>query len=145
MSGTGELFVWLIYVFLFANGFIFLWLGFVSKRKFLKLIYAAISVSFFVLLVLYIYHLKSGHRQSELEYVGAYRLTDYPNCDTCIAILKENNSFDILKGHTIIETGNWHYESGGDYFIVYIGEEKEQLGSGRFKYEHYKNKFNQTK
>lgn len=40
--------------------------------------------------------------------------------------------FEILKQNEIVEKGNWHFEIRGDYLIVYMNNEKDQLGYGRF-------------
>lgn len=82
-----------------------------------------------------------AYQQSQLNHVGFYYLIQYPNCDSCILELKEDMTYEIRNKGRIIEKSNWHYESGGDYWITWLDNDKKQLGSGDYAYEHYKLKY----
>jgi hypothetical protein len=47
--------------------------------------------------------------------------------------LFKNNTYEVRKDTTVFEEGQWHFESGSDYWITYIGE-NGQLGSGKYIY-----------
>ena len=80
---------------------------------------------------------KLNNRCVALEYVGTYLLTNYPNCDSCRAILDEDSFRIINLNDSTIEKGNWHFESGQDYLIVYLNGKNDQLGYGRFQYSYF--------
>ncbi|CAN5546654.1 hypothetical protein BH11BAC3_BH11BAC3_22330 [soil metagenome] len=142
MWALGELFYGFIYVLLALGFLIFLSASvFVKRRKIMYFVWSVVFASLF-----YIYHTnnKNTYKISQLQYVGSYDLTNYPNCDSCILIFKEDNTYNVTKNSKIIESGDWHYDFGADYFIVYINQEKERLGHGRFKYQNANNPFDKT-
>uniref|UniRef100_UPI004049DCFB hypothetical protein n=1 Tax=Flavobacterium sp. TaxID=239 RepID=UPI004049DCFB len=69
-----------------------------------------------------------------MENTGKYKLINYNNRKDCILILEETKTFKVIQNDSVLETGNWHFEVGGDYFIVYLNDKKDQLESGRFQY-----------
>ena len=91
-------------------------------------------------LTLFAYNQYSNHREAELKYVGTYYLTDYPDCESCVLILNKNNSYSVANQENEFEHGNWKYRSGGDYWIVDIGEYR-QLGTGNYRYNYSENNF----
>jgi hypothetical protein len=141
MAALGGLIVYIFYAILILTGIVFLRLALIEKKPRKRRSYTIIGIVSICLLFLHIYYLKLNHRESELEYAGTYVLTRYPKCNSCILVLNGNNTYEVVNVNTIVENGNWHYESGGDYWIVYIGDNREQLGSGKYDYEHYKKKF----
>lgn len=48
--------------------------------------------------------------------------------------LKEDNTYRVTSEEKQLEQGDWHYEVGGDYFIVYMNNDTDQLDHGRFEY-----------
>jgi len=76
-----------------------------------------------------------AHKETEDRYIGTYSLTDYPHCPTCVLHLQSRNRYEVRQGSRLKETGSWRFESGADYWIVYIGEDGQQLNSGRFRYQ----------
>jgi len=141
MNGLGELIVIVIYLILGISAVLCLLKIIISKKNVVKLFYAGGLILSVYLFISFLTNNIKNHRQSELEYVRTYYLSDYPNCDSCELILKDNNAYTVINDAKILESGNWHYESGGDYWIVYLNDQEEQLGSGRFKYETHKNGF----
>ena len=133
MAALGELIIFLIYALLTIFVLVALgkliWPRKENNRKwaFFWLIIALIP------LTLFSYSQYINHRTSELEEVGVYHLTQYPNCESCLLELKEDNSYSVSKADKIIENGKWHNESGGDYWITYIGE-SGQLGNDIYRY-----------
>jgi len=134
MAALGELLLVIVYTIL-SIPFLILLVQFIRKRKQKnkkkRLLWMLISLA---PLILYGYWQYSGHRQLELENVGKYKLTNYPNCDSCILELKPDNHYYIFDKEKIIEKGKWGYRSGGDYWIVDIGE-NGQLGAGNYNYQ----------
>ncbi|HEX8326277.1 MAG TPA: hypothetical protein VF629_01965 [Hymenobacter sp.] len=86
------------------------------------------------LLVGFAYSQYSFHQQDEAKYIGVYALTQYPRCPTCVLYLESDNRYEVRQGTSVKEAGPWRYESGGDYWIVYINE-TEQLGNGKYSYD----------
>lgn len=132
MSALGELFVFIIYIFLtlpilFGIGLLILNRNRIKPRHFIILL--ACSIPLFV----FSYNQYSNHRKAELKYVGEYKLTHYPDCETCILKLYKNNHYSVKHNDNELESGKWQYRSGGDYFIVDIGK-YGQLGSGKYKH-----------
>jgi hypothetical protein len=41
----------------------------------------------------------------------------------------------------ILETSDWHFESGGDFWATYLDNDSERLGSGDFEYKIFKPKY----
>ncbi len=137
MSAIGELIVWIIYAILCIPPLRALFI--LRKNKFNKnsTIYLVLS---FLPLALFAYSQYSNYREAELEYVGKYYLTEYPNCDSCVLHLKRANSYSVTLNGNELEHGYWKYRSGGDYWIVDIGE-YGQLGTGKYKYHDRDNNF----
>lgn len=99
-----------------------------------------IQISLFTVLWICIgccYFSSGRNKQMEQEHVGTYLLKNYPNCDLCIAILNKDNTFQVMDKHIILENGEWHFEAGCDFLIVYLNNKKDQLGSGRFDYSYF--------
>jgi len=141
MSAFGELIIVAIYFVLGLSAIGCLLKTFIIKAKLPKFLCLLGFVVCTSLLFLFWTNNKRNHRIAELENVGVYYLTNYTNCDSCKLTLKEDNSYEVTNGTKVIETGNWHYESGGDYWIVYMNDNEDQLGNGRFTYEEYNNRY----
>jgi hypothetical protein len=139
-SALGELFVYIIYFVLGIACIFFVRLTFTTKRQ--NKIWTGFAGLFFIFL-LFKYHsyLSNSYKKNQLSQVGLYYLTNYPNCDSCVLELKENQTYQIKRKGQIIEQSNWHYEVGGDYFILYLDNDKHQLGSGDYAYEKYNLKY----
>lgn len=69
----------------------------------------------------------------ELEHVGEYKLTDYPNCHNCKMELSENNTYTIKNTEKLIESGNWKLVTGDDYYVIELNNGKQ------FGYNEYRN------
>ena len=141
MSAIGELIVVIIYVFLAVVALLCLLKIITSKGKMNKLLYLIVFGISTALFTMYLTFRSNNHRTSELNYVGTYSLTRYPNCNACKLLLKENNLYEVIKGTKVMETGEWHFESGGDYWIVYMNDKNDQLGNERFTYSGYTNTY----
>jgi len=134
MAAIGIFLVYFTYGFLSLMALIFSYVS-LRKSKF-------ISKTFFILLellfvgILMIFSVSQGANQRywEKKYVGSYNLMNYPDCSSCILYLYEDNTFEVKNALIVREKGNWRYEFGGDYFIVYMNDGKEQLGSEKFKF-----------
>jgi hypothetical protein len=137
MSAIGELVVWIIYAILCIPPLRALFI--LRKNKFNKngAIYLVVAS---IPLALFAYSQYSNHRKAELEYVGIYYLTEYPNCDSCVLHLNRDNSYSVTLNGNELEHGNWKYRSGGDYWIVDIGEHG-QLGTEKYTYHDRDNNF----
>jgi hypothetical protein len=83
----------------------------------------------------------NNYKNNQLDQVGIYYLTNYPNCDSCYIELNENMTYKIINKGQKVKNGDWHYESGGDYWITYLNGERDQLGSGTYSYTNYKLKY----
>ncbi len=140
MSAISELFIILIYIVLGGVLLIALIFTLVVKRPY-KYFTAIVAAFFAILLVLFAYNQRANYQENQMGKVGVYYLTDYPNCATCHLILSENMTFTVVSGKKIIETGDWHYEQGGDYFITYLNNDRNQLGAGNYRYGDYKLKY----
>ncbi len=140
MNGLGELILYFIYFVLAASAVLFLILTFIVKRK-----GKIITVIFLLLSVLLFFQFNSCNNENykivQKREVGIYHLTKYPNCTNCFVRLNEDMTYNVLKNDTIIETSNWHTEIGQDYWIIYMNNDKDQLGSGRFSYDTCKKKY----
>jgi hypothetical protein len=79
------------------------------------------------------YRQQAVQRAAEKEYIGAYPLTHYPQCPACVLYLQADNQYEVRQGSHIRERGPWRYESGADYWIVYLND-KVQLASGKYRY-----------
>jgi hypothetical protein len=141
MGALGILILYFFYGIIILIGLFFLKLAFASNFKLLRITYSLLALCSFASLTFCFYLQWQKHRKEELQYVGTYYLTEYPNCPTCVAVLKRNNTYKVLDGENEIEKGNWRFESGGDYFILYMDNDKYQLGSGKFSYERSTNGF----
>lgn len=134
MSAIGELIILIIYAILSLAVLISAIKLFKSEAKKPKIVWGIVLLFFGVLLTSFAYSQYANHRNAELEKVGTYHLTQYPNCPDCILILKENNSYEIMDRQNILDQGNWEYKSGGDYWITEIGE-TGQLGNDIYSYD----------
>ena len=139
MFGLGELVILLIYLILCIPPLLIIALLVLREKEFLTkgLIYLTLAL---LPIILFSHHQYAKHREAELKYVGTYYLSEFPNCDSCILHLKDNNSYSVTTQEHEIENGAWEYCSGSDYFIVYIGE-YGQLGGGDYKYSYSENDF----
>lgn len=133
MNGTSEFVYFAVYAFFAILGFVFLKTAWRLRSSYKSLTF----LLFGILAILMIPYCKSEfasmRRKAELEYVGRYCLISYPNCKTCTLDLKKENTYTVKNGDTLIENGKWHFESGQDFWIVYIGDHG-QLGSGEYLY-----------
>lgn len=132
MSAFGELGRFLIYIMLTIPFVLIIGLLLLKRRnyKFTHLIYLLLCSA---PLLAFSYQHYNKHRQAELKYVGEYKLTNYLDCEACILVLYEDNTYTVYNKVYVVEFGEWKFRGGGDYFMVDIGK-KEQLGSGKFKY-----------
>jgi hypothetical protein len=135
MWALGELLVLIIYIVLALPPLIMLlltihrWNSNHSVRKTNVIWLIALSLPFLIFVISNVHK----HRQHTLRYVGTYYLSSYPNCDGCKLELNRNMRYRVFNDIKTFESGKWHFESGGDYTITYIGK-SEQLGSGIFLY-----------
>ncbi len=133
-----EVIYYLYYCMLITAGIAFGILALRTKSLLRKILCFISSIVFFLLFGRQRYNDESGHRKWELENVGTYYLTDYPGCDSCRAMLNEDNSYRVIKKDgSLLEKGDWHFESGGDYLIVYMNSKRDELGNGRFQYSFF--------
>jgi hypothetical protein len=137
MSAFGEILVLVFYIILSIPIIVLFTQVIRTKDKGIKnrrLIWTIISA---IPLILYGYFQYASHHTAESEYIGIYELTEYPKCDSCKLELMTNNQYIVRNRQKIIEKGKWRYRSGGDYWIVDIGE-AGQLGTGRYNYKENK-------
>ncbi|MDF7814483.1 hypothetical protein [Hymenobacter sp. YC55] len=78
-----------------------------------------------------------NQQSAETGKVGVYQLSAYPGCSSCLLELKPDNYYEVRQGQMIKERGPWRYESGGDYWIVYLNKD-DQLGTGKYHYQNYR-------
>lgn len=140
MPALGELFIYLIYVFLVlgAVGFIYLTFYLKKSRKPWTILGCILCCFLFFN---YRSCLKDAYKRSQLTQVGIYYLTEYPNCDNCKLELKEDMTYEVRSNGKVIEKSNWHYEVGGDYWITYLNNDNHHLGSGNYAYKEYDLKY----
>ncbi|MBO0358281.1 hypothetical protein J0X19_10030 [Hymenobacter sp. BT186] len=74
-----------------------------------------------------------NYESGKAEHIGTYSLTSYPNCSDCTIHLYPNDKYEVRQGQQIKEHGPWRYETGDDYWIVYLNED-DQLGVGQYSY-----------
>ncbi len=142
MWALGGLFYAAIYVLLALVVLILLAAAVFAKRR--KLMYLILAMVFGCFIFIYYTTNKANYKAAQLAHVGTYELTNYPDCDSCILALKEDNTYTVTDKTKKIESGDWHYDFGADYFIVYLNNERDQLGVGRFRYVYSKNTYNKT-
>lgn len=146
MTAAGILILYIIYGIIILGGLFFVWKIFISKTIWRKILFTIYSISCLALLVFMESRKKANNKRASLKFVGTYNLTKYPNCDSCKAILKDNNSFQVISyktKDTILEKGSWHYVAYGDFLGVFMDKnEKTMLGSGRFDYSYYYDRHN---
>lgn len=137
MSAIGEILEFIVYLILLIPPLCIIILVIVREKEFLKkgLFYLSVAL---IPLSLYTYSEYSNHREAELKYVGKYYLTNYPDCEPCVLILNKNNCYSVTKLNKELEQGKWRFRSGGDYWIVDIGEHG-QLGTGEYRYNRFEN------
>jgi hypothetical protein len=135
MSGLGELIIIGIYVVLSIPIILTLIVSLLrkNKKKLNRLLYPFLTS---IPLIIFAYFQYQNNKQAELKYVGIYYLTEYPNCQYCTLRLNVNNTYIVSKGDIDLENGKWNYRSGGDYWIVDLGD-YGQLGSGKYRYTKY--------
>jgi len=137
MSALGELLIYIIYGALVLFFLSRLSLAIFHKRKKSKNVYGVLALISVVSLLYFSRVQKKNRRANEEANVGKYHLSNYPNCPSCNVILKEDNTFEIVDSMKVLEKGDWSYESGGDFWIVYLDKRKDQLGSGIYKYDSF--------
>src|SRR3569833_2611328 len=137
MSALGELLILVAYVVLIVTGFILAVKIFTAKKAFAKICFAAGSVFFFMFVLWLIVGTRTARRAAELERAGTYHLTSYPNCNSCKAVLLEDNTYIILNRDSVLAKGDWHFEMGGDYLIIYLNGENDQMGNGDYQYDSF--------
>jgi hypothetical protein len=140
MNGVGELLIFIINLFLGLTS-LMLFVQAFTKYKTIKPRILSYSAIFFILFCMLKSCRDKGYHNAQLEQVGIYYLTNYPNCDSCYVELKEDMTYDLVRKDTVIKTSDWHFESGGDYWILYLDKDRYQLGSGDFEYKKYKLKY----
>ena len=134
MSAISELLGFAMYFFLIIGSITFLVSAWLSKVKYKQTVYIILGILCLVVSIAWFVSSKITFHKWELEHVGIYYLDDYPNCLSCELELKTDKTFIVSEGKKILEKGDWHFEIGGDYFIIYLNGEDDQLGSGKFKY-----------
>lgn len=140
ITALSELFDDIIYFLLGLACVMFFGLTFTVKRK--NRIWTALAGCFFVFLLFkFKFYSNDVYKKNQLSKVGVYYLTNYPDCDSCVLELKENQKYVVINNGRVVEQSNWHYKVGGDYFIVYLDNDKHQLGSGDYAYTKYKLKY----
>lgn len=140
MAAIGELLVYVLFLFLALGALYFFLLA--SKTKKLKRLMALLAGGFFCyLLYAYSSYLSESYKKAQIDKVGIYYLTNYPDCENCILELKEDMTYEVRNNGNVIKKSDWHYESGGDYFITYLDNDKHQLGSGDYAYQKSKWKY----
>jgi hypothetical protein len=140
MSALGELFIYVIYAVLAMACIISLLLSFTSKKQTKPWAFIA-SLLFAFLFFGFRSCQKSNYKENQLSVVGTYYLTSYPSCDSCYLELKEDMTYLVMNKGKIVESSNWYYEVGGDFFITYLNNDKYQLGSGNYSYKDYTLKY----
>ena len=137
MWALGELFVYIIYFLLGLASIAFLIVAITTRRQH-KLRAGIMAVISGFLLIGFNTCRNNNYAANQLTQVGLYYLSTYPHCDSCILELKENQTYEVTSRGKIIEQSNWHYEVGGDYLIVYLDNNKHQLGYGDYKFDKFK-------
>jgi hypothetical protein len=92
------------------------------------------SMIFCVLFFVFKSSQERNYRDSQIRQVGVYILKDFHGCLDCQVELKEDMTYVISDGVSILESSNWHFEMGGDYFITWLDIDRKQLGSGDYEY-----------
>lgn len=134
MAAIGIFMVYFTYVFLSIMALVFSFIA-LRKSKFLsKLLFILLEFMFVGILMIFSVSQRANQRYWEKKYVGNYHLYNYPDCANCVLYLYEDNTFEVKDSIIVREKGEWRYEFGADYFIVYMNEDQDQLGSGKFKY-----------
>jgi len=137
MWALGELFVYIIYFLLGLACIAFLTVAITTKRRH-KLRNGITGILCGFLLIGFNTCRSKNYAANQLTQVWLYYLSTYPHCDSCILELKENQTYVVTNRGKIIEQSNWHYEVGGDYLIVYLDNDKHQLGYGDYRFDTFK-------
>lgn len=132
-----ELIMLIVYACLIVAGTLFGAKAFRAKTNFARTAWATGSVIFFAFFSWMVVSKTNAKRNAELERAGTYHLTAYPNCNSCKAVLHEDNTYDIITRDSILAKGNWHFAMGGDYLIIYLNGEKNQMGNGDYQYDSF--------
>jgi hypothetical protein len=136
MSALGELLILVIYFFLGVASLAFLVFFFFVRRSF-KFLSLFGSFFFCFLFFLFKSNQDNNYRNNHLRQVGVYILKNYRGCIDCKIELKEDMTYVVLDSGTKLESSNWHYEMGGDYFITWLDNDRKQLGSGDYEYSRF--------
>lgn len=137
MAALGELVIFLVLLLpgLGAIGLLF-WAT--RAKKSLKPLVLSGSILCCVLFFGLKSYLNNGHKKEQSSRAGIYYLTNYPGCESCILELKEDLTYEVTRKGIVVEKSNWRYESGGDYWITYLDNDRHQLGAGNYAYERYR-------
>jgi hypothetical protein len=141
LGELGKLFIAVIYIILSLPILLLLFIlihRIISKRKTAKLLIWTVLSS--IPLIVFSYAQYEKHRKEDLSQVGTYFLNEYPNCSDCKLILSEDNTYVVTGTNSQIESGEWRYDEGNDYFIVTLSNGR-QLGSGQYQYYKYELKY----
>ena len=137
----GVLFVNFLYLIVFVTSLYCIYLAVYARKKSSKILFVlGAAVGFGLLLTAFILT-QQKHRKLEVLYVGKYMLTEYPNCSPCILMLDANSTYKVVEKGAVKEEGEWHLETGDDYFILYLDHKNHRLGSGKFAYSDSQNGF----
>ena len=137
MNGAAELVIIVFYLLVAFFALRFLWISYEYRSSKKKYPYLAFAMAFLAFVIWYPYQSRIRKVKADMENVGAYTLTKYPNCKSCVAVLKSNMTYTVLDKKNVIEVGDWHYEVGQDYWIVYLNGKHDQLGSGKYVFSKF--------
>jgi hypothetical protein len=140
MSAFGALLIYAVYFVLGIFCLVFLVLTFTGGRK-TRVVTGTATIFFGLSLFIFKSCQSHKYEENQLSKVGLYYLTQYPGCASCVMELKEHQIYEVTSNGKIIESGDWHYEAGGDYWITFLDHDEYQLGSGKFAYGQYKLKY----
>jgi hypothetical protein len=140
MEFLGELLVYVIYGGIISFGILLGYQACVLKRTFARVLFAFGSLICFAFAGYTYISDKNYTRAMELQHAGTYRLTNYPNCSPCKAVLNEDNTYKVVSEDSVFEKGDWHFEMGDDYLIVFVNGKNDQMGGGRFEYDTFMDK-----
>ena len=141
MWAIGALLVYVIYFILALLGFSFWANAYMSTERTSKILSSIAGLIFVGLIVWLKICQFQDRRQENLEAVGIYYLTNYPDCNSCSIELKEDLTYAVLKTNAVLETGDWHTDSYADFWATYLNGERDQLGSGKYEYKTYALKY----
>lgn len=143
MVAFSILFVLFVYAIVIVSAIFCVWKATKSNQVSNRIIYSIGAVLCVCLLGLLIFNKKHPCEECDHQWIGTYYLTKYPDCDSCVAILKEDHTFTILSNkksnlYRVLEKGNWHFVQEYDFLGLYMDkEEQEMLGYNRFTYSYH--------